>query len=76
MSIANRCNDIANCKDNSDEINCDLFKIDEDHYRIEYPPLTTSKNPTKIFVNVTLQSVGSFLEIEVLISNDWLRPIS
>lgn len=65
------------CEDHSDEHNCKLFEIDKSHYRKEYPPLTSSQNPTQVEVNMTLLSIGSFHEIEMtfkvsfLISLKW-----
>jgi len=60
-----RCNDVKDCSENSDEINCQLVSVDTNSYRKENPPMNSSRIPTPVFVNMAIIQVGSFEEIEM-----------
>ena len=46
------CDEVPDCADHSDEIDCEIVKIDPRSYRKEYPPML--KDDEKISVNVSM----------------------
>ena len=70
-----RCNDVKDCQENSDENNCQMFTVDQNFYRKENPPMNSSKIPTPVFVNMTINSVGSFAEIEMTFKVNFIISI-
>ncbi len=70
-----RCNDVKDCGENSDEKNCRMVSVDLDLYRKENPPMNSSRIPTPVFVNMTINSVGSFEEIEMTFKVNFLISI-
>lgn len=68
MQIAKRCNEVNDCQDKSDEINCQLIKITNDLYHSEYPPISLDKEPTKVFVNISVLYIDKLDEKEMTYS--------
>ena len=68
MTIAKRCNEVNDCQDKSDETNCQLIKITNELYHSEYPPISVDKEPTKVFVNVSILYIGKLDEREMTYS--------
>jgi len=70
-----RCNDVKDCRENSDESDCQMFSVDANFYRKQNPPMNSSKIPTPVYVNMTINSVGSFEEIEMTFKVNFLISI-
>ena len=66
-----RCDEISQCQDESDEYRCDNIIIDEDKYRQEYVPLSRNKeNPLQnsncdVEVSIDLYMLNNFEEIDL-----------
>ena len=57
-----RCNQIGNCEDKSDEKNCKLIVFEDKNYNKKVPPFTLAKNsndniPAKVRVSTQLKNV-------------------
>ena len=52
VSIEQRCNQLPNCRDKSDERKCNILVL-EDGYNMEVPPIVSS-NPVDVFVSIDL----------------------
>ena len=63
IPMRNRCDEIENCLDKSDETFCEIFTLDSDRYRNEYPPILTNGSGLPVNIDVTIYSIGSFEEI-------------
>jgi hypothetical protein len=48
----------------TDELNCELVQMPDARYRMEYPPIETAKNATKVFISLVILEMGSFKELE------------
>ena len=59
-----RCNDIFECKDDSDENDCETLVINESSYRKRLPPISLSEK-TSITVSVIVDSVTKVDELEM-----------
>ncbi len=60
-----RCDGVPECKDKSDEINCDMVILDQDLYQKGQPPIQLDRSKTNVTVNLTIYSFGRFDEIEM-----------
>ena len=65
VSLDKRCDEMEDCSDKSDEINCTLATMHGLLYRKEYPPIDSSGNKTKVYLMVTLSELGSFQEMSM-----------
>ena len=65
ISLAQRCDEVEDCNDKSDEINCTLATMHELLYRKEYPPINSSGTNIKVFLRVDLDDLGSFEEMSM-----------
>jgi hypothetical protein len=63
--MSKRCDSAADCSDYFDETNCNMVIIDKQLYRKEFPPIQRDGSKTRLKVNTTIYSVGSFNEIEM-----------
>ena len=54
ISIDERCDEISNCLDGSDEDRCEIVIIDGTSYRKQHPPLNVQGNVTANFLNTLL----------------------
>jgi hypothetical protein len=61
--MRNRCDGVAECIDNFDEINCEMVRIEKNIYHMEYPSLQRDGSETRVKINLTIMSIGSFEEI-------------
>jgi hypothetical protein len=77
VPIGKRCNEVNDCKDKTDETNCQLIKIITDLYHTEYPPISVDKEPTNVFVNLSilyidkLDEIGMIYSVKVHIQLKW-----
>ena len=60
-----RCNGVADCDSNFDEINCNLILIDERLYQKVYPPNEVDGSETKVNVSLSIVSIGNFQELDM-----------
>ncbi len=63
--MGKRCNGVADCHSNFDEINCSLILIDYDLYQKEFPPNERDGSETKVTIDVTIFSIGNFQELDM-----------
>ena len=66
--MVKRCNEIKDCKDESDEKNCTLVKIREGIYREEYPSVLENKSTAQVYVNVSIVYIDKLEESEMSFS--------
>ena len=67
IPLDKRCDGIADCADNSDEINCTMIVFNDDLYRQESPPLNSDGNKARVLVQFEI-TVGNVNELENFIS--------
>ena len=58
------CDEVPDCADNSDEINCDIVKIDSRSYRKEYPPIRIDFEKTKVNVSMKIMAINNIHDIQ------------
>jgi hypothetical protein len=63
--MSHRCDGISNCKDNFDEINCNMIIIDQQLYQKEIPPRSKDNYRMDILVNVSILAIEGFNEIDM-----------
>ena len=72
VEMSQRCDQIVDCKDKSDEKNCKLFVL-EQNYNKFVPPITTVSStnrtviPVPVNISITLMKVVSLTEVELII---------
>jgi hypothetical protein len=66
--MKNRCDEVKDCGDASDERNCSLFKVDNDLYRKEYPSIIKKKKVTPIYVNLSIHNIDKLEEMTMIFS--------
>ena len=64
ISLVKRCDEISDCEDKFDELNCETVSVNKKIYRKEYPPFTNSEIPTSVTVKITVHSISNIKEIE------------
>ena len=65
IPIWQRCNELQDCQDASDELGCTTVAIDEGKYRREKPPVQLSGKPTSVKADIWVLSLSSFRELEM-----------
>ncbi len=50
VSLESHCDEVDDCDDGSDELDCKLIMLDAQRYRQEYPPISNTKEP--LMVNI------------------------
>jgi hypothetical protein len=63
-----RCNEIRECADESDEVNCNLLTIQDNLYRQEYPPIARGKTITPVEANITVTYIDELNENDMRMS--------
>ena len=64
VQMEQRCNQLPNCRDKSDEIGCEILRLDFG-YNKRVPPINMARNsliPVKVKVSLTLLKVVSIVE--------------
>ena len=69
MDLKQRCNNLFECSDRSDEDNCEPLLIDNRNYRIILPP-ELEKKKTEIFVHVELHGITDIDQISMTFRGD------
>ena len=73
ITMDQRCDQQPNCRDKSDEKNCQLLVL-EDNYNWKVPPITTVSNtnftivPVPVFTSITLMKIVSIEEVNHMIT--------
>ena len=79
LGINLRCDQISDCRDKSDEEDCDILLLDTG-YRKKVPPMSSNqskRDPAKVFVGIRILKVvdideeNSFIEIQFRITLKW-----
>ena len=69
VRMEERCDQVVQCKDQSDEIGCQLLKLNL-NYNKKVPPTTTASRtnftviPVPVFISITLMKIVSIKEVE------------
>ncbi len=72
-----RCNEVKDCKDESDESKCNVVKISDDIYHKEYPAISEEKKVTLVSVNISviyidnLEEAGMTFSVKIKIQLKW-----
>jgi hypothetical protein len=51
VPLSNRCNEKHDCKDDSDEIDCEVVMVDKKLYHKEYPAIAKERDVTKVSID-------------------------
>ena len=66
VTMQQRCNQIPNCRDKSDEVNCKLLIL-ENHYNMKVPPIVPTEgddfNQTQVDISISLLKIVSMEEV-------------
>ena len=66
VTMEQRCNQIANCRDKSDEVDCKLLLL-ENNYNKKIPPIVSTGgdefNPTHVAISISLLKIVSLEEV-------------
>ena len=57
ISLEDRCNTEYNCKDHTDEVNCDNMEI-KDEYVKELLPVSETREPCIVYINVSINTLS------------------
>ena len=67
IKMEKRCDNLPNCRDKSDEKQCELIAF-EDSYNMNVPPILRAKNgstiPAKVSISITLMKVVEIEEVD------------
>ena len=69
MDLKQRCNNLFECSDGSDEDNCEPLWIDKDNYRKTFPPVS-GKDKTEIIVIAEINGVTNIDEMAMTFRGD------
>ena len=65
IPLENRCDEVADCDDKSDETSCALVIVDFKRYRKEYPPIKSLTNRTEVRLAIEILELGQFQELKM-----------
>ena len=67
VTMAQRCNQIPNCRDKSDEVNCHLLIL-ENNYNMKVPPIVPTEgdafNPAEVGISISILKIVSMEEVQ------------
>ena len=69
LDLKQRCNNLFECSDGSDEDNCEPLWIDKDNYRKTFPPVS-GKEKTEITVGAEINAVTNIDEMAMTFRGD------
>ena len=69
MDLKQRCNNLFECSDGSDEDNCDPLWIDKDSYRHTFPP-ASGKKKTEIIVSAEINGITDIDQMSMTFRGD------
>ena len=55
-----RCNNVPNCKDHSDEYDCKIMLLDERVYRKQFVPMADAHHHVEVKISAIITSIGNF----------------
>ena len=58
------CDEVSDCLDNSDEISCEILKIDHKSYRKEYPPIKENDQRITVKVSMIITAISNIHDIK------------
>ena len=65
IDLENRCDDINDCNDGSDEKDCSILTLDESQYRKSYAPKPSSVNEKlDVSIRLNVQRIDTILELK------------
>ncbi len=77
IPLESRCNEIRECADESDEVNCKLLTIQDNLYCQEFPPIALGKTITPVEANITVTYIDELNEnsmrmsLKILVKLKW-----
>ena len=63
--MSGKCNETAECTDQSDENYCEYMNLDNDLYRGKYPPSLDRTDLTKVLIHMRISTIMAIEEIEM-----------
>ena len=83
VNLSQVCDGRSDCVDKSDELNCEVIRLDLSYLKSVPPPAPTmldldSNEKLKLFLNVTLESVldinevGSLIQVQLQVTLSWI----
>ena len=58
------CDEVADCLDHSDELDCEILQIDPRSYRKEYPPMQKDDQRIPINVSMSISAISNIHDIK------------
>ena len=58
--MSERCNNVPNCKDHSDEYDCEIMLLDEHVYRKQFAPIADAHHHVEVKIAALITSIGNF----------------
>jgi len=60
-----RCNNVPNCKDRTDEYDCEMLRLDEHVYRKQFPPIADAHHHIEVTVSALIVNIGNFDDLSM-----------
>ena len=58
--MADRCNNVPNCNDGTDEYDCEIMLLDEHVYRKQFAPIADAHGHVDVSVAAMISNIGNF----------------
>ena len=58
--MTERCNNVPNCKDHSDEYDCEIMLLDEHVYQKQFAPIADAHHHVEVKIAAIITSIGNF----------------